>query len=85
MLVDKFGWLASEPPEIREKIARHLDQIERNEFNFHWHLWARPAQLPPLGDWRIWMIMAGRGFGKNRRIDTGVANCRNPTPRLAQF
>ncbi|MGA9582933.1 MAG: terminase family protein [Allosphingosinicella sp.] len=27
---------------------------------------ARPAQLPPDGDWRIWMIMAGRGFGKTR-------------------
>ena len=25
---------------------------------------ARPAQLPPDGDWFIWMITAGRGFGK---------------------
>jgi phage terminase large subunit-like protein len=31
-----------------------------------WPFWARPAQLPPPGDWRIWMIMAGRGFGKTR-------------------
>lgn len=27
---------------------------------------ARPNQLPPDGDWKVWMIMAGRGFGKTR-------------------
>lgn len=27
---------------------------------------ARPNQLPPPGDWKVWMIMAGRGFGKTR-------------------
>lgn len=26
----------------------------------------RPAQLPPAGDWAIWAILAGRGFGKTR-------------------
>jgi phage terminase large subunit-like protein len=31
-----------------------------------WRFWARPTQLPPAGDWRIWLIMAGRGFGKTR-------------------
>ncbi len=25
-----------------------------------------PAQLPPAGDWRYWLILAGRGFGKTR-------------------
>ena len=24
----------------------------------------RPAQRPPIGDWGIWVILAGRGFGK---------------------
>jgi phage terminase large subunit-like protein len=33
---------------------------------YDWPFWARPAQLPPAGDWRIWLIMAGRGFGKTR-------------------
>ncbi len=33
---------------------------------YDWPFWARPAQLPPPGDWRIWLIMAGRGFGKTR-------------------
>jgi len=31
-----------------------------------WRFWARPAQLPPEGDWQTWLILAGRGFGKTR-------------------
>ncbi len=31
-----------------------------------WALTARPAQLPPPGDWRLWLVLAGRGFGKTR-------------------
>ena len=27
---------------------------------------ARPDQLPPTGNWRTWLIMAGRGYGKTR-------------------
>jgi phage terminase large subunit-like protein len=26
----------------------------------------RDAQTPPPGDWRTWLVMAGRGFGKTR-------------------
>jgi phage terminase large subunit-like protein len=26
----------------------------------------RPAQRPPEGDWRVWLILAGRGWGKTR-------------------
>jgi len=43
-----------------------LDDEEREEFAYHWQLWARPEQLPPETDWRIWLILAGRGFGKTR-------------------
>jgi phage terminase large subunit-like protein len=30
------------------------------------HPRARLAQRPPDGDWRTWLMLAGRGFGKNR-------------------
>jgi phage terminase large subunit-like protein len=30
-----------------------------------WRVSARPSQLPPDGDWLGWLVMAGRGFGKN--------------------
>jgi len=30
-------------------------------------LWAQQGQLPPQADgWRVWLMMAGRGFGKTR-------------------
>ena len=28
--------------------------------------WARDNQLPPEGDWFVWLVLAGRGFGKTR-------------------
>ena len=33
--------------------------------NGGWRSKARPSQLPPEGDWLGWLLMAGRGFGKN--------------------
>lgn len=33
---------------------------------YDWRIWARAKQLPPEGAWRIWLILAGRGFGKTR-------------------
>lgn len=33
-----------------------------------WRDIARPNQLPPDGDWRIWLLLAGRGFGKTRTV-----------------
>lgn len=32
----------------------------------HWPFWARPEQIAPAGEWRAWLILAGRGFGKTR-------------------
>src|SRR4026208_994846 len=31
-----------------------------------WRTIARPNQIAPAGDWRVWLIQAGRGFGKTR-------------------
>lgn len=33
---------------------------------FDWDIWARPKQKEPPGNWRVWLILAGRGFGKTR-------------------
>jgi phage terminase large subunit-like protein len=46
-----------------------LNSIHDHEWQkmaYEWSFWARPNQLPPLGDWQIWLILAGRGFGKTR-------------------
>jgi len=39
---------------------------ERVRLARDWRFLARPAQLPPPGNWFTWLIMAGRGFGKTR-------------------
>lgn len=54
-------------PEAQRIAA--LDQFTDEELAEIEHLWpanARPKQLPPLGQWRTWLILAGRGFGKTR-------------------
>ena len=38
-----------------------------------WETLARPEQLPPNGDWFVWLIRSGRGFGKTR---TGAETVR---------
>jgi len=50
----------------RQAALVRLSEHERSELRFHWKVWARPEQLPPQGDWRTWLVMAGRGFGKTR-------------------
>lgn len=40
---------------------------------YSWAFWRRPEQAMPPGEWAVWLICAGRGFGKTR---TGVEAVR---------
>ncbi|WP_240330726.1 terminase family protein [Sphingorhabdus sp. Alg239-R122] len=64
-------------PSIGERLAgadpaalqKYLDEMPDDELRglyFSWATWGRKEQQVPPGNWRIWMIMAGRGFGKTR-------------------
>ncbi|OBV09941.1 DNA-packaging protein [Erythrobacter dokdonensis] len=70
---------------VRRLLSEQLDQNERNGFDYVWEYIARREQLPPEGDWRIWMIMAGRGFGKTRSGAEWVRMIAdsNPEARIA--
>jgi phage terminase large subunit-like protein len=48
-----------------------------------WRTLARPSQLPPPGDWSIWLLLAGRGFGKTRVISEWVLEQVQHTGRIA--
>lgn len=50
----------------RQHFLTSLSGAERKELRHHWALWARPEQCPPAGNWLLWLICAGRGFGKTR-------------------
>ncbi|WP_207912345.1 terminase large subunit domain-containing protein [Parafrankia sp. BMG5.11] len=53
--------------------------------SWHWEIWARDEQLPPQGPWRVWLICAGRGFGKTRAGAEWVRNLarHDPAARIA--
>ncbi|MGB3806705.1 MAG: terminase family protein, partial [Erythrobacter sp.] len=62
----QLGWLADFDPEVSARIVKALDTRELQEFDWNWPMLARTAQIAPSGDWRVWLVMAGRGFGKTR-------------------
>src|SRR3954471_17130239 len=54
------------PGALRLQAIQSLSDDEAEALLFDWPLWARPNQLTPAGDWFLWIIMAGRGYGKTR-------------------
>jgi phage terminase large subunit-like protein len=51
---------------FREKCRQELAKSAIDVAQHDWATHARPNQLPPNGDWRGWLLLAGRGFGKTR-------------------
>jgi phage terminase large subunit-like protein len=58
--------LTSRDPTKTNELLASLGDAELAALYYDWRVWARPSQLPPPGDWRVWLLMAGRGFGKTR-------------------
>lgn len=58
--------LASLPSDQQAAMLRALPVDDLAALAYAWEFWARPDQLPPPGDWRTWLLLAGRGFGKTR-------------------
>lgn len=50
-----------------------LTDAEASQLLYDWDFWARPNQRVPGGAWTVWLIMAGRGYGKTR---TGAETVR---------
>jgi phage terminase large subunit-like protein len=72
--------LASLPEAERQAKLDALPDAVKAQLRWHWPFWARPNQLAPDGDWRTWLILAGRGFGKTeagaqwirQRVESGA-------------
>src|SRR2546428_4781566 len=43
-----------------------LTEAEAEALLYDWRFWARPSQCEPPGDWGIFFLKAGRGYGKTR-------------------
>lgn len=56
--------LAAMSPEDR---AEALVGMDPEMLLWDWSVWSRPEQQAPAGeDWNVWLVLAGRGFGKTR-------------------
>jgi phage terminase large subunit-like protein len=53
------------PDEIAAAVA-DMEPDAATTLLYDWDLWRRDKQIPPEGDWRVWLVLAGRGFGKTR-------------------
>jgi len=74
--------------------AEFLDNLEDGELlalPYLFEFWALDHQLPPVGDWRTWVVMGGRGAGKTRagaewvrmRMEGSRPLDRGPARRMA--
>ena len=60
--------------EVSEWPVEHRLQMLAALQREAWIKQARPEQLPPEGEWRIWYLMAGRGAGKSRSAAETLSN-----------
>jgi len=75
------AWLASLPDVQRTQFLAGLTTKDKAMLRYKWSFWAREKQVAPSGDWFIWLVQAGRGFGKSRagaewvrsKVETGKA------------
>lgn len=59
--------LAKAAPEDRKRIIAAMTPRDLLMLDAHFESWAQEGQLPPKQDgWRVWLMLAGRGFGKTR-------------------
>lgn len=67
-------WIASGTAELQTSFLDALTRAELLALPFMFDFWAMPHQIPPVGDWRSWVIMGGRGAGKTRAGAEWVRN-----------
>lgn len=58
--------LARLPEERRMEVYESLSDEDFLRLRYDWRFQARPSQLAPPGDWLLWLVISGRGFGKTR-------------------
>ena len=76
--------LAEASDDFQQELVWKMSPIEALHWDADFESWANKNQLPPHGEgWRVWLMMAGRGFGKTRagsewihRLATGKPGVR---------
>ncbi len=83
--VNPVALLAGRTPAERAWVLRRMTGPQKRELIERWWAWAHGGQVQPEGDWRVWLIRAGRGFGKTRAGAEWVSALarRHPDARIA--
>ncbi len=59
--------LANAPRWLQQRMPLDtLSSADRRALAWSWGAFERGGQEPPTGDWSVWLLQAGRGFGKTR-------------------
>jgi phage terminase large subunit-like protein len=61
---ERVAMMGDEEQGIWFKEKRFVKSIDSLHTN--WNFWRRYEQAEPDWDWRLWLVMAGRGYGKSR-------------------
>ena len=64
----------------RKSLFRALTRGQQRNYEDRWSIWAHGGQMAPPGDWRVWLIRAGRGFGKTRAGAEWISEIARTTP-----
>jgi phage terminase large subunit-like protein len=73
--------LADASPEQQRKVFDNATVERLLALDAHFEHWAHANQLPPNGEgWRVWLLMAGRGFGKTRAGAEWIFRLANGKP-----
>jgi phage terminase large subunit-like protein len=83
-MLSKKELLASLPVDQRRRVLQSLTEEQRRVLLTSWGFEGRPEQQLPKGDWFVWLILAGRGWGKTRTAVENIARMlRGPSPLIA--
>jgi hypothetical protein len=61
-----LDWLKGQGQQRANGVIDALSTSEAERLGYDWDFLARPDQLPPAGNWSVWLYLAGRGSGKTR-------------------
>ncbi len=79
-LADQFRHAS---PEARAALLSTMTDVQAAQVIYDWPFWARPEQRAPDGAWLVWLVLAGRGFGKTRTGAERVREVKQHVGRIA--
>ncbi len=84
MALSMYEYLTQLPELEKHKVIDRLTDDQRLDMlNMPWWFTGRPEQQEPAGKWTVWLILAGRGWGKTRTgaewlVEQVLANPKAP-------